>query len=163
VYSTEQFWEYVTYRQEKDEAIYYIGERKTMRSLFELKTKIMPDLTMFECMKKKAIELLSDAEKSQYTQAIVLHSSTGNEYSTIIQNALSEEKADEASLFCKIQEAKDYEICFVLCMWQDQRIDIPSFAFRNLLLDLTEKNSESTLFVMTADGVSGIKLSATLK
>lgn len=134
-----------------------------MQSLFELKTKIIPDLTIFECMKEKAIELLSDAEKSQYTQAIVLHSSTGNEYSTIIRNALSEGKTDEASLLRKIQEAKDCEMCFVLCMWQDQCIDIPSFDFRKLLLDLNEKNFESTLFVMTTDGVSGIKLSTTMK
>ena len=134
-----------------------------MQSLFELKTKITPDLTVFECMRKKAIELLSDAEKSQYTQAIVLHSAAGNEYGAIIRNALSEEKPDEAYLLRKIQEAKDGEICFVLCMWQDKRIDIPSFAFRNLLLDLNEKNSESMLFVMTADGVSEIKLSATMK
>ena len=134
-----------------------------MQSLFELKTKISPDLTLFECMKEKAINLLSDTEKSQYTQAIVLHSAAGNEYSTIIRNALSEEKADEASLLRKIQEAKDDEISFVLCMWQDKCIDIPSFAFRNLLLKLNEKNSESMIFVMTADGVSGIKLSATMK
>ena len=134
-----------------------------MKSLFELETKITPDLTVFECMKEKAIELLSDVEKSQYTQAIVLHSVAGNEYSTIIRNALSEGKADEASLLRKIQEAKDCEMCFILCMWQDKCIDIPSFAFRKLLLDLNEKNSESTLFVMTADGVSGIKLSATMK
>ena len=134
-----------------------------MQSLFELKTKISPDLAVFECMKKKAIELLSNAEKSPNIQAVVLHSAAGNEYSTVIRNALSKEKADEASLLCKIQEAKDGEICFVLCMWQDKCIDIPSFAFRNLLLDLNEKNSESTLFVMTADGVSGIKLSTTMK
>ncbi|MBO5415249.1 MAG: hypothetical protein J6A83_01305 [Clostridia bacterium] len=134
-----------------------------MQSLFELKTKITPDLTVFECMKEKAIELLSDAEKSEYTQAIVLYSVAGNAYSTIIRNALSEEKADEASLLRKIQEAKDNEISFVLCMWQDKCIDIPSFAFRKSLLELTEKNSESTLFVMTADGVFGIKLSATMK
>jgi hypothetical protein len=48
-------------------------------------------------------------------------------------------------------------------MGQDKRLEIPSFAFRNLLLDFPEKNSESTLFVMTSDGVSGIKLSATMK
>lgn len=134
-----------------------------MKSLFELKTKITPDFTVFECMKEKATEILSDTEKSQYTQAIVLYSAAGNEYSAVIRNALSKEKKDETSLLCKIQEAKDSEICFVLCMWQDKCIDIPSFDFRKLLLDLNENNSESTLFVMTADGVSGIKLSATMK
>ena len=134
-----------------------------MKSLFELKTKITPDLTVFECMKEKAIELLSCVKKGTYTQAIVLRSVAGNEYGTIIRNALSEEKADEVSLLRKIQEAEDDEICFVLCMWQDKSIDIPSFAFRNLLLGLTEKNSEATVFVMTTDGVDGIKLSSTMK
>ena len=43
-------------------------------------------------MKEKAIELLSDAEKSQYTQVIVLHSAAGNEYGTVIRNVLSKEK-----------------------------------------------------------------------
>ena len=102
-----------------------------MQSLFELKTKITPDLTVFECMKEKAIELLSDTEKSQYTQVIVLHSAAGNEYSTVVRNALSKEKTDETSLLRKIQEAKDSEIRFVLCMWQDKCIDVPSFSFRN--------------------------------
>ena len=111
----------------------------------------------------KAIELLSDTEKSQYTQVIVLHSAAGNEYSTVVRNALSKEKTDETSLLRKIQEAKDSEIRFVLCMWQDKCIDVPSFSFRNSLLDLNEKNYESVLFVMTADGVSGMKLSATMK
>lgn len=134
-----------------------------MQALFEFKTNIIPDLIIFERLKKKVMELLSNSEKSQYTQAIVLHSAADNEYSTIIRNALSEEKVDEASLLCKIQETKDNEICFVLCMWQDKCIDIPSFAFRNLLLNLNEKNSESTLFIMTMDGVSGIKLSATMR
>ena len=133
-----------------------------MKSLLELKTNKTPDLTVFACMKEKA-ELLSDAEKNQYTQAIVLYSAKGNEYSTIIRNALSKEMADEAFLLGKIQEANDSEIDFVLCMWQDQWIDIPSFAFRKLLLDLNEKNSESALFVVTADGVSEIKLSETIK
>ena len=96
-------------------------------------------------------------------QAIVLRSAGGNEYSTIIRNALSEDKMDEKSLLRKMQEAKDSEICFVLCMWQDNCVDIPSFAFRKLLLESNEKNSDTTLFVMTADGVSEMKLSVTMK
>lgn len=134
-----------------------------MQSIFELKTKITLDLTVFEHMKETAMELLSNAEKIQYTQAIVLLSAAGNEYSAIIKNALSEEKTDEASLLRKMKEAKDDEICCVLCMWQDKCIDIPSFAFRKLLFALNPKNSEASLFVMTADGVSEIKLSSTMK
>ncbi len=107
--------------------------------------------------------MLSDAEEGQYAQAIVLHSAAGNEYSAMIRNALSGEKTDEAALLRKVQKAKDCEIRFVLCMWQNQCIDIPSFAFRKLLLDLNEKNAESSLFVVSADGISQTKLSATMK
>ncbi len=134
-----------------------------MKALYELKTKAVPNLTVFNGMMNTATKLLSGAEKGQYTQAIVLHSAKGNEYSTIIRNALSEEKSDEKALLCQMQETKDSEIGFVLCMWQDDNIDIPSFAFRKLLLESNEKNADTALFVMTADGVSEIKLSATMK
>ena len=134
-----------------------------MKSIFEPKNEIALDLTIFERMKGQATKLLSDIEKSEYTQAIILLSTTGNTYSSIIRNALSEGKADEASLLQQIQDAKDDEIHFVLCMWQDKNIDIPSFSFRKSLLNANEKNSESMLFVMTADGVSATKLSTTMK
>lgn len=121
------------------------------------------DSAIFERLKKKAIDLLSNTEKNQYTQAIVVLSTTGNEYSAIIRNALSEEKANEESLLQNLRETNDNEICFILCMWQDEHIDIPSFAFRKSLLSLNEKNSEAMLFVMTTAGVSGMKLAATLQ
>lgn len=134
-----------------------------MQTLFELKTKIAPDPTVARRLREKAIELLSDTEKGQYTQAIVLHSATGQEYGTVIQNALSEEKTEETVFLREIRETKDSEIRFALCMWQDFGIDIPSFAFRKLLLDINDKNSEATLLVMTEDGIGGIKLSTTMK
>ena len=137
-------------------------ERKTMQSLFEPKIKNSPDFEIFNSMKKKAIELLSNADNFKYTQAIVLRSSKGNEYGIVIRNALSEEKSGEEVLLQKIQDANDSAICFVLCMWQGGCIDIPSCNFRKLLLRLNEKNSGAKLFVMTAGGVSEKKLSATI-
>ena len=134
-----------------------------MGSIFELKTKTAIDLPVFERMKEKAIKLLSDAEPGQYTQAVVLLSALGNEYGAVIKNALSEEKTDETRLIQKIKDAKDTEICCALCMWYNKSIDIPSFAFRELLFTLNPNNSETSIFVMTADGVSKIKLSKTMK
>ena len=134
-----------------------------MQSIFEPKIENAPDFEIFKSMKEKAIELLSNADNCKYTQAIVLRSSKENEYGIVIRNALSEEKSDEQVLLQKIQDAKDSAICFVLCMWQDQCIDIPSFNFRKSLLKLNEKNSEAKLFVMTTVGVSEIKLSLTMK
>jgi len=134
-----------------------------MQSLFEPKTKLPIDVDVFEQMKKTAEAKLSRAEIGQYTQVVVLLSAMGNEYSTLIKDALSEEKADEADLFERMKNSNDTEICCVLCMWQDKCIDIPSYAFRESLCALNPKNTETLLFVMTADGVSGIKISTTMK
>ena len=134
-----------------------------MQSLFEPKLSATVDPTIFNVMKETAIHLLSEVEKGRYTQAIVLRSSNQNTYSIIICDALSMDYRDETSLLKNIQEAKDSQINFVLCMWQDHCIDIPSFAFRKMLLQSNTENSETTLFVMTTEGVSGIKLSATMK
>ena len=134
-----------------------------MQSLLEPKLSATVDPTIFNVMKETAIHLLSEVEKGRYTQAIVLRSSNQNTYSIIICDALSMEHRDETSLLKNIQEAKDSKINFVLCMWQDHCIDIPSFAFRKMLLQSNTENSETTLFVMTTEGVSGIKLSATMK
>ncbi len=134
-----------------------------MQTFFELKTEILFDMNIFEDMRETAIELLSDAENGEHTQAIVLFSVSGNKYSAIIKNAVSKEKTDEMILLEDIKTANDTEIRYCLCMWQDNCIDIPSFAFRELLCSLNPKNSESLLFVMTEKGVSVMKASTTMK
>ena len=135
-----------------------------MQTLFELKTKLTIDMAVFEQMKKTAEAELSKAAAGQYVQAVVLLSAKENEYSTLIKNALSKEKADETAFLEGIKNVNDTEICYVLCMWQaDKCIDIPSFDFRELLCALNPKNTEALLFVMTANGVSGIKVSTTMK
>ena len=135
-----------------------------MQTIFELKTKLTIDMALFEQMKKTAETELSKAETGQYTQAVVFLSAKGNEYSTYIKNALSENMADEIALLEKMKNVNDTEICYVLCLWQDNKcIDVPSYAFRELLCALNPKNAEALLFVMTANGVSGIKVSTTMK
>lgn len=134
-----------------------------MRSLFELKTNLPYDVNVFDRMKETAIDLLNNAQKDQYTQAIVLYSNKGNEYSAIIKNACSKEQTEERSLLERLKMADDTEIRYVLCMWQDNAIDITSDAFRKLMIDLDPKNMESLMFVMTAESVGVIKVSATIK
>ena len=134
-----------------------------MQALFELKNPLAFDANLFEAMKKTALDLLEGAEKDPYTQAIVLSSVTGKEYGARIKNALSQEKTDETALLERIKESGDTEIGCVLCMWQDHGIDVPSYAFRESLCSLDPQNSESLLFVMTADGVSAVKMSTLMK
>ena len=134
-----------------------------MHTLFELNTKIDVDAAAFERMMNVAEAELSKAEKSQYIQAIVLLSVKGNEYSTLIKNALSKEKSDETALLKRIKDLNDTEIRYALCLWQDGGIDIPSYWFRKSLCTLDPKNTETLLFVMSTDGIGGIKVSTTMK
>ena len=134
-----------------------------MHTLFELNTKIDVDAAAFERMINAAEAELSKAEKSQYIQAIVLLSVKGNEYSTLIKNALSKEKSDETALLKRIKDLNDTEIRYALCLWQDGSIDIPSYWFRKSLCALDPKNTETLLFVMSTDGIGGIKVSTTMK
>ena len=134
-----------------------------MQSLFELKAKMPIDSNVYENMRKTAAALLHDAERGQYTQAIVLYSATGHEYSVSVKNALSDEKTDETALLEKLQKANDTEIRYVLCTWQDGGIDVPSFGFRDMLCKQDPLNSDAIAFVMTANGVSGVKISETMK
>ena len=134
-----------------------------MHAIFELKNPLPFDANVLENMKKTALKLLDGAEKDPYTQAIVLSSATGKEYSVRINNALSQEKTAETALLEKIKESGDTEIGCVLCMWQDHGIDIPSYAFRESLCALDPQNSESLMFVMTAAGVAAVKMSTVMK
>ena len=134
-----------------------------MKSFFERKTKMPYDLDVLEDMKATAFDLLCNTNKEKYTQAIVLYSATGNQYHEIIKNACSKDMTEEKELIEKLKAAGDTEIRYVLCMWQDNNVDIPSFAFRKMLCDLDQKNQEAILFVMTTEGISATKMSATMK
>ena len=134
-----------------------------MKSVFDIKESLMFDAVVFEQMKRSASSLLAGAKDNKYTQVIVLLTEAGGEYGKVVVNALSEDKAEEKALLERLSEAKDTVVTRVLCMWQDGGIDLPSMKFRKLLCELDPKNSESGIFVITADGFSVIKTENTMK
>ena len=134
-----------------------------MKTIFELKAKIPYDPDTFETVRKAATDLLTNAKKENATQAIVLYSASGKTYRKIIENACSEDKKAEKELLAELKAAADTEIRYVLCMWQDHNIDIPSFAFRRMLVELDPQNQDALLFVTTKEGIAVIKASSTMK
>ncbi len=134
-----------------------------MKSVFEVENPLPFDADVFERMKKSADGLLCKADKREYTQAIVLLSRTGREYGAVIEDALSEDKNEEKALIDSLSTANDIKVSRVLCMWQDGGIDIPSFAFRKMLLEIDPSNNDCGIFVSTADGFSVIRLENTMK
>ena len=120
-------------------------------------------MCLFEKMKKTATELLRDAEEGQHTQAVVLFSAKGSEYGRVIKDTIAEDISDEMALIESLKAADDTEIKYVLCMWQGNTIDIPSYRLRKMLRELNCQNAESLLIVMTFDGISGLKVAKTMK
>ena len=134
-----------------------------METVFDLKTELPFDENLFDHMKNTAKGLLSGAEKSQYTQAIVLISSKENEYGAVIGNAISKDKAEEEAFLKRLKDACDTEVCCLLCMWEDGNIDLPSIDFRKMLCEASAKNTETQIFVMTQNGTALKKLGSTMK
>lgn len=134
-----------------------------MKSIFNIKNPLPFDADVFERMKKSAVELLDKSQKREYTQAIVLLSRTGREYGAVIEDALSKDKSEEKTLIDSLFSANDTKVNCILCMWQDDAIDIPSFAFRKMLLEIDPSNNDCGIFVTTADGFSVIRLENTMK
>ena len=134
-----------------------------MESIFDVKNPLPFDGDVFERMKTCALDLLSSSEKIEYTQAIVLLSTSGREYGKVIQNALSKDKKEEKELLELLTAANDTALSRVFCVWQDGAIDIPSFGFRQMLLQTDASNNDTGIFVSTADGFSVIKLENTMK
>ncbi|MBQ0125226.1 MAG: hypothetical protein KBS59_02760 [Clostridiales bacterium] len=122
----------------------------------------MFDADVFDKMKKTAHALLQSAEKEQLTQAVVLYSEKNNEYGAVIKNAVSADVSDEARLVEKLRDTRDVKICYALCMWHDGTLDMPSDAFRKMLMGLDESNRRTLLFVMTGGGVAVRSIASTI-
>lgn len=134
-----------------------------MRTFFALKTKMPYDPHVLEHMKKTATELLCDVEGDAHTQAIVLYSATGNTYGTVVKDACSREMTEEKSMLAGLRAAGDTQIRYLLCMWRDGGVDIPSLAFRRMTVELDPQNAAALLLVMTAEGASAISVGETMK
>lgn len=128
-----------------------------------MENKLMFDSDIFEKMMGTARDILNNAEKGEYTQAIVLLSANGTEYAALIKNALSENKLDEKSLLERLSLANDTEIRYLLCIWQDGGIDLPSYRFREMLCETDPRNTECEIFMLTQNGTSLVKLEKTMR
>ena len=123
----------------------------------------MFDKNIYCEMKDVAEKALFGREKKEFAQAIVFHTAKGNLFAQFIENAVSEDKKDENNLLEKLSEEKDAEIDYILCLWQGGEMDIPSYDFRKMILNLDPVNSNAEIFVMTGNGVSVRKLENTMK
>lgn len=59
---------------------------------------------------------------------------------------------DETQFIKMLQEKADCELKYIVCMWKNGNVDIPSMHFRKRLLEISPKNADAKTVVLTEDG-----------
>ena len=65
---------------------------------------------------------------------------------------------DEEQFIKMLQEKADCELKYIVCMWKNGNVDIPSMHFRKRLLEISPKNADAMFVVLTEDGNGGFAL-----
>ena len=134
-----------------------------MQTVFEPRITLPFDGDAFDRMKEIARQILQNARDNRYTEAIVLLSGKGTEYSTVIRDAVHGDRKEEEELLRRLEQKNDGEVSRILCMWKDGGVDIPSFYLRERLIALHPQNGTAGMFVQTKNGFALIPLSITMK
>ena len=113
---------------------------------------------LFDEMFILAKNILSEKEKSEQSQAVVILSSKGNKYGIFIKDALSFEKKDEKNLIKVMMEENDTNIDSILCVWHNGEVDVPSCGLRKMFEELNPLNKNAKIFVLTENGYVAKKL-----
>lgn len=119
--------------------------------------------SVFDQMMQTAVHMLKDAPNARLTQAIVLLTSKGKEYSAIIEDVLSEEKIAEKALIKEMQKDNDTELRYVMTVWKSGScVDVPSYDFRKMLCRMNMENKNAAIFLMGEAGYGVKPLGATM-
>ena len=117
---------------------------------------------VFDGMIKTAEDILDGKAKFQNAQVIVVRTENDNEYGVFIADPLTKEKTEEKAFIKMLCDKNERKINYILCLWQNGGIDIPSADLRRMFADLVPENKNTGIFVMSDTGPSLIKLEITL-
>ena len=73
-----------------------------------------------------------------------------------------DDETQENECLRQLQEDENAQLVFILCMWQDLTIDLPSYALRTKLLAMNAANGETRLLLRGENGINSIPLARTL-
>ncbi len=131
-------------------------------SLFKIE-KIGAREIVLEKMQELAAMALKSTELNEKAQAIVLLTHKGNAYCYVINDALSKDKAEEDGLLQILTESADTEIKYILCLWLNGGLDLPSYDLRKKLCKINDRNLHAGIFVNTFEDVVIRELKDTVK
>lgn len=85
-------------------------------------------------------------ENPSVVQVIVVKTAKGNIYSLANNDVLDGSYEDEAGFIQKLVDEDDAKVKFILCMWNNQGIEVPSMHFREGLLETSAENEKAIIF-----------------
>lgn len=88
---------------------------------------------------KRLVELNPSAD-----QVIVVKTEQSNVYH-FINNPLSGDYENEDRFVQMLLDQKDSVVKYIVCMWNNYALDIPSFHLRKLLLDANSRNGDTAM------------------
>ena len=111
-------------------------------------------------------ELLHEAEKlvdsenssAQGAQVIVVLTAKSHRFSFVNHNIMEGNLSEEEEFIEGLVEAGETEIRYLVCMWQEYMLDIPSQHMREQLVKTNPLNREMYLLLRGAEGYSIKKL-----
>ncbi len=84
----------------------------------------------------------------QYTQAVAFETASGNVYHAVIVNALTEEHLDEKALLEQMKAQNDTQIVKIVCLWEGEQLDMPSYAFKMLICEMDAQNKDAQMLLL---------------
>lgn len=107
---------------------------------------------------RKIEELIVEAKKQvddnpTAEQVIVLVTAKNNMYTCINHCIMDGNYDDENHFFQMLVNKADVEVKYLVCMWNNGGLEIPSANFRKQLLEICSKNTDAIYCGQGADGI----------
>lgn len=106
-------------------------------------TKITEELWELICEAKRQVRLIASGD-----QVVVVKTAKSNIY-YFANHVLFGQTEDEENFIQMLLNIADSEVKYVVCMWNDCNVEIPSFHFRKQLLAANPKNAKTVILLQT--------------
>ncbi len=132
--------------------LYYIEACVAGKEVLHMKS-------IYEKLEATARSLTKKLTKEK--QAVALLSKNGRIYSAVQNISAGEEEIE--LVLSELQENKDTAVLSVICMFDSGDVDLPSYAFRKVLLRLNAMNKNTGIYLKGQSGYIEKRLKDTMR
>ncbi len=114
-----------------------------------------PDFARMLTMARHALVSCADRPNAQ---AIVLLTAGGDLLCETVEDAMAAERVGERALIDRLKSGDSPRVQRVLCVWKNGGVDLPSYAFRTMLIEADGENRNAEILVSGARGYEAVQL-----